>query len=211
MKNTLIFFCALLFFTGTIFSQGFAVKASGTQNFSFKDENGRNQATFFSTTPLEDVRGLSNNIYGNVTFDVEDLTTLKGTIILPVSSLKTGIDLRDEHLRSENWMNAESYPNVTFDIKNVSEINKISDNKVTAKVKGDFKAHGVTKEVVADTELTYLDESEKTKLRAPGDLLGVKAKFNVNLSDFDVKNKIIGQKVADNIEIEVNMVGSNAK
>lgn len=211
MKNTLIFFCALLFFTGTIFSQGFAVKASGTQNFSFKDENGRNQATFFSTTPLEDVRGLSNNIYGTITFDVEDLTTLKGKIILPVSSLKTGIDLRDEHLRSENWMDAEAYPNITFDIKNVSNIKKISDNKATAKVTGDFTAHGVTKEVVADAELTYLDESEKTKQRAPGDLLGVKAKFDIKLSDFGVKNKLIGEKVAEEIEIEVNMVGSNAK
>jgi hypothetical protein len=58
--------------------------------------------------------------------------------------------------------------------------------------------------------MTYLDASEQTKQRAPGDLLGVQAKFNIVLSDYDVENMIVGQKVADNIEISVNIVGSNA-
>jgi hypothetical protein len=58
--------------------------------------------------------------------------------------------------------------------------------------------------------MTYIVESEQTKQRAPGDLLGVQAKFNVNLSEFDIENMIIGQKVAEEIEISVNMVGSNA-
>ena len=59
--------------------------------------------------------------------------------------------------------------------------------------------------------LTFLDESEQTKMRAPGDLLGVQAKFNVKLSDYGVNNKIVGQKVSENIDVNVNIVGSNAK
>jgi polyisoprenoid-binding protein YceI len=78
-------------------------------------------------------------------------------------------------------------------------------------VTGDFSAHGVTKEVVADVKMTYLDESEQTKKRAPGDLLGVEAKFNIVLSDYDVDNMVLGQKVSDDIEVTATLIGTNAK
>jgi polyisoprenoid-binding protein YceI len=191
------------------FAQGFKVSTTGEQTFNFEDK--RNQATFFSTTPLEDVTGISNAVSGKVTFDVSDLNTLKGSISIPVSSLDTGIELRNEHLVSPNWMDAESYPNITFEIKSVSDVKVEADNKLTAKVTGDFTAHGVTKQVVADATMTYLVESEQTKQRAPGDLLGVQASFNITLSDYDIENMIIGQKVAEEIKIDINMVGSNAK
>jgi polyisoprenoid-binding protein YceI len=195
----------------TIFSQGFKVKASGEQTFSFTDKYGRNQTTFFSTTPLEDITGITNDVKGNVTFDVNDFSTLKGKISISVASLKTGIDLRDEHLRSANWLDAESYPEVVFEIKSLNDIQVVEPNKLRAEVTGNFTAHGVTKEVFADATVTYLDESEVTKKRAPGDLLGVQAKFNIVLSDYDVDNMVLGQKVSDEIEISVNIVGSNAK
>lgn len=191
------------------FAQGFKVSSSGEQTFNFEDK--RNQATFFSTTPLEDVTGISNAVSGKVTFDVSDIKTLKGSISIPVASLDTGIELRNEHLVSANWMDAESYPNITFNIKSVSDVKVEADNKLSAKVTGDFTAHGVTKEVVASATITYLVESEQTKQRAPGDLLGVQASFNVTLSDYDIENMIIGQKVAEEIQITINMVGSNAK
>lgn len=210
MKKTLSIIAVMILFSTALLAQGFKVKASGEQNFNFADKGGRNQATFFSTTPLEDINGLTNDVKGTVTFNVNDISSLKGTIKVSVASIKTGINLRDEHLQSEDWLNAGAYPEVTFTIKSVSDVKTLDDNKVQAKVKGDFNMHGVTKEVTADATLTFLDESETTKTRAPGDLLGVQAKFNVKLSDFGVKNKIVGQKVAEVVEVGVNMVGSNA-
>ena len=210
MKTILkTFFIAILAVSFTA-AQGFKVNSSGEQTFNFEDKKGRNQATFFSTTPLEDITGISNTVKGEVTFNVSDIKTLKGSISIPVASLDTGIELRNEHLLSDNWMDAESYPNITFEIKSVSDVKAEADNKLIAKVTGNFTAHGVTKQVVADVTMTFLVESEQTKSRAPGDLLGIQAKFNVNLSDYDIENMIIGQKVAEEIEISINMVGSNA-
>jgi len=211
MKITLSIFATIILFTASTFAQGFKVKASGEQNFNFEDKTGRNQTTFFSTTPLEDITGLSNDVTGSIIFNVSDLKTLKGKVSVSVASIKTGIDLRDGHMRSTGWLNAESYPETSFEIKKVSDVKSVADNKITAKVTGNFILHGVTKEVVADATLTYLDESEQTKMRAPGDLLGVQAKFNVKLSDYGVNNKVVGQKVSENIEVSVNVVGSNAK
>ena len=114
-------------------------------------------------------------------------------------------------MRSASWLDAESLPETSFEIKNVSDVKSVADNKLTAKVVGNYTLHGVTKEVIAEATLTYLDESEQTKMRTPGDLLGVQAKFNVKLSDYGVNNKVVGQKVSENIEVSVNVVGSNAK
>jgi polyisoprenoid-binding protein YceI len=205
------FIIVTLFSVTMAFAQGFKVKATGEQTFSFEDEVGRNQAMFFSSTPLEDVTGLSNDVKGTVTFDVNDVSTLEGSISISAASLKTGIELRDGHLQSADWLDAESYPEIIFVIKNVSDVKSIEDNKLEAKITGDFSAHGVTKEVVADVTMTYLDESEKTKMKMPGDLLGVEAKFSIVLSDYEVDNMVLGAKVSDNIDITVTMVGSNAK
>ncbi|MCX8105472.1 MAG: YceI family protein [Ignavibacterium album] len=199
----------IILLTTISFAQGFKVKASGEQTFNFADKGGRNQASFFSTTPLEDIRGLSNDVKGTVTFNVNDIKTLKGKISVSVASIKTAIDLRDEHLRSENWLDAAKYPEITFTIKSIKDVKQLADNKLQAKVVGDFTLKGVTKELTADATLTYLDESEQTKMRAPGDLLGVQASFKVKLSEFGVNNKLVGQKVAENVEVSINMVGSN--
>ena len=211
MKNTLLLFIIIILFTASTFAQGFKVKASGEQKFNFEDKGGRNQATFFSTTPLEDITGLSNDVKGSATFNVSDLKTLKGKVSVTIASIKTGIDLRDGHMRSASWLDSESLPETSFEIKNVSDVKSVADNKLTAKVVGNYTLHGVTKEVIAEATLTYLDESEQTKMRTPGDLLGVQAKFNVKLSDYGVNNKVVGQKVSENIEVSVNVVGSNAK
>ena len=210
MRTIIKTFILLLLAVTITFAQGFKVKATGEQTFNFEDKYGRNQASFFSTTPLEDITGITNAVKGKVTFNVDDIKSLKGSISIPVTTLKTGIDLRDEHLRSDNWLDAESYPEITFMIKKVSDVKVEADNKLQAKITGDFTAHGVTKEVVANVTMTYLDESEQTKQRAPGDLLGVQATFNIILSDYDVENMVVGQKVSENIEISVNIVGSSA-
>jgi polyisoprenoid-binding protein YceI len=205
--TTIVFIVFIVFCAA--YAQGFKVKATGEQTFSFNDN--RNQAKFFSTTPLEDVTGISNDVKGTVTFNVSDFSTLKGKISISVASLKTGIPTRDGHLQSANWLDAAKYPEISFTIKKVSDIKVLADNKLQTKVTGDFSTHGITKEVVADVTVTYLDESDATKQKAPGDLLGVNAKFNVILSDYDVDNVVVGQKVSENIEITANIFGTNAK
>lgn len=209
MKTIIKTFILLLAAVSITFAQGFKVKATGEQTFNFEDK--RNQVKFFSTTPLEDITGISNDVKGKVTFNVADLKTMKGSITISVASIKTAIDLRDEHLRSDNWLSADKYPEITFAIKKVENIKLLEDNRIEAKVTGDFTVRGVTKETVADVTLTYLDANEQTAQYAPGDLLGVQAKFNIKLSDFNVNNMVIGQKVSENIEITATLRGSNAK
>lgn len=194
----------------SVFAGGFDIGSKGEQTFSFKDKMGRNQATFFSTTPLEDITGMSSDVSGTVSFDIEDVeNTLNGEIYISTASLKSGIDLRDKHIRSSDWLDAEQFPTISFKITDVKDTEKIEDNKIKAKVLGEFTVHGVTKEVESEVTLVYLEESEMTKMKMPGDLLGVRATFNINLSDYGVQHMALGKKVSDEIEINVNIVGSN--
>ncbi len=202
-------FILFLFSTvNLIFAQSFNLKSNSVKTFDFYDKQGRNYASFFSSTPLEDITGTANEIYGTVSFNTVDFAnTLKGKIIVKVGSINTGIELRNQHLRSKNWLNANKYPDIIFEIKAVKNVKQILDNKLTFDVTGNFTLHGVTKEITANAEAIYLEESEETKKRASGDLLGVRAKFYINLSDFKIKNQIIGSKVAEKIEVTVNLVG----
>ena len=169
MKRYILALFTVILLSTTICAQGFKVKATGVQTFSFKDDQGRNQGTFHSTTPLEDVDGTANNITGTVAFDVANFAkTLKGKIIVEAASINTGINLRNEHMKSANWLDVKQYPDITFEIKSVSDVKQIADNKLTFKVTGAYTMHGVSKDVTADAEAIYLDENEQTQQRAPG-------------------------------------------
>lgn len=209
MNKTFSSLVLVVFLTTVISAQGFKVKASGIRTFNFEDKNGRNQVSFFSTTPLEDINGTANGIGGSVTFDVDNFAkTLKGKLTVQVASMNTGIELRNHHLQSSNWLDAAKYPEISFEIKFIFDMKQTADNKLEFNVKGDFTLHGITKEVIAKADATYLDENEQTRKRAPGDLLGVRAKFTVNLSDYGVDNAIIGNKVSEKIDVGVSVVGS---
>jgi polyisoprenoid-binding protein YceI len=194
----------------SVFAQGFEVKAAGVQTFSFNDENGRSQATFHSTTPFEDIDGLTTSIIGTVSFDVKNFAgTLKGELTIPVASLKTGMEKMEKDLRSSSWLDADKYPTIKFQITKVTNVKKLEQNKLSAEVMGEFTLHGVTKEISTQDTVIYLDESEATRERMPGDLLGVIASFDIHLSDFNVEHLLLGKRVSNDITIRVNLVGSN--
>jgi len=206
MKSLII---SLLLIAATL-AGGFDIKSSGEQTFSFKDKMGRNQATFFSLTPLEDISGMSSDVWGSVSFNPQDIkNTLKGDISISTASLKSGIALRDKHIRSADWLDAENYPDITFKIKEVRDVKQIDKQTVAVTLIGDFTVHGVTKEVESKAKLIYLEESEMTKMKMPGDWLSLRASFNIKLSDFGVEHMALGKKVSDEIEVNVNIVGSN--
>lgn len=203
-------FCILILFSRSFFSQGFDSDTPGVQTFSFKDVKGRNQATFNSITELDEVNGNSNDLNGKISFDISSIpSTLQGQIYISTASLRTGIEKRDKDLMEPKWLDAEKFPVISFTIKKVNSIKKLAGNKLLLNVNGDFLLHGVKKEIPVDVTITYLKESPSTEQRSPGDLLGVVSKFQIHLSDYGVENLILGTRVADKIDIGVNIIGTN--
>lgn len=91
-----------------------------------------------------------------------------------VSTINTGIEKRDAHLRSADFFDAEKFPKLTF---KSSSFKKSKGNKYT--LKGDLTMHGVTKQVELDVVYngTIKDPYGQTKA-------GFKVSGELNRADF---------------------------
>lgn len=185
------------------------------QAFAVDSKDGRNQAQFISDAPFEKIVGLSSGLDATVMINKDDITNMpKGMVKVSIANIKTGIDLRDEHLKSDGWLDAEQFPYAEFHltgIKNPSS-NKLTDGqKVNVTLVGTFNVHGVTKNIEAPATFTYFKESERTKAKMPGNLFVVSTEFNIKLSDYEVKipSMVVG-KVSEAVNITANFVASDA-
>jgi polyisoprenoid-binding protein YceI len=209
MFKSLVIF-SLFFCLGTkIYSQGFNLPSKGIEVFNFKDSQERNQSTFLSEARYENITGLTNDVWGKVSFDPKDIkSTLNGEITISASSIKTGIEKRDEHLRSVSWLNSEKYPSITFKIKEVKRVELVEDNNLKIVVLGEFNLHGKTNLVYANATMKYTPQNDVTKTIMQGNLLSIVANFEIILSDFGITNSLIDNRVSDKIKITANLLGS---
>ena len=208
LSTIVLLFCV----TTNINAQSFNTPSKGNQIFDFKDTQERNQATFYSEARYENITGITNDVWGKASFDIKDVkSTLNGEVSISTTSIKTGIEKRDEHLRSVSWLNSEKYPSITFKIKEITRVDQAEDNVLKIVLLGEFTLCGKTNLVYANATMKYLVESETTKQIMPGDLISVAARFDIKLSDFGITNSMIPNRVGDKIQITVNLVGAESK
>jgi polyisoprenoid-binding protein YceI len=160
--------------------------------------------TVESNTAFEDFVGRTTKVSGSVTVDLAKKTG-SGKIVVDLASLGTGLDLRDEHMRSEGWLNVAKYPTAIFEatsIKNTGGKNFL--------VTGNFTLHGVTKSFSVKATANYVAESEKTKAnRFNGDVLQIKTKFTIKASDYGIKiPAMAADKVSNSLTIGISVIGT---
>jgi polyisoprenoid-binding protein YceI len=177
------------------------------QTFVFNDDNHRDTVTFMLDAPLEVINGLSNSIKGSVTVEG---TTVSGKFAVPVSSIKTGNETRDGHLQNEKWLDAAKYPDIIVELKDVKLPAALEPGKpAKVQTKGKFTIHGVTREEPVEVTAFYMKESTETKNRAPGDLLRVRAKFQIPLEAYKInRTGALILKVAEIADVSVDAWGS---
>lgn len=181
-----------------------ALAADKTFDFGRANLGPQQVVVFESNTSLEDMVGRTNKVTGFIKGDVGKKTG-SGKISVDLASLNSGIDLRDEHMRSEGWLNVAKYPNATFE---TSAVRFVGGNNFD--VTGKFSLHGVTKTIKTKATIKYLPESEITKRnRFNGDVIQVKTKFQIKLSDYGIKIADIAKdKVSNTISISISVVGT---
>ncbi len=91
------------------------------------------------------VHGQLNKVSGTVQFDPADITGLSVELEIDVSSIITGIQKRDDHLKSGDFFNEGKYPNITFKSTGAE---RSGFNSV--KVSGGLTIHGVTKTITLE-------------------------------------------------------------
>ncbi len=96
---------------------------------------------------VSNVKGSFEKFTGTVDLNEKDITKSKIDVAIETTSINTGVNKRDEHLRSADFFDVTKYPAMTFTSKKVAK-----SGKGKLKVTGDLTLHGVTKEVVLEVE-----------------------------------------------------------
>jgi polyisoprenoid-binding protein YceI len=128
--------------------------------------------------------------------DGDDFSKASINFSAKVATITTGNDQRDGHLKSDDFFNAETYPELTFKSEGMK---KISDNEY--KVDGEMTIRDVTKPVTLNVELAGIAKDPWGNTKA-----GFSFNTKLNRKDFGLKFHVVNEAgnllVSDEIKIE---------
>ena len=117
--------------------------------------------TFTSDATLETITGTSMEVSGVITTDAAAPSNTTATITVPVASLSTGVDMRDEHLHSDQWLNAAANPDITFAITGVTLADAgatlTHGASIEATVNGTFSLHGASQALSVPATTSFFE------------------------------------------------------
>ena len=153
------------------------------------------------------VRGRFAKYTGTLELDTQDLTRSKLEATIETASIDTGVGQRDDHLRSADFFDAATYPELRFVGK---RIEKVSGNEY--RVHGDLTIRDTTREVTLDVEY-----GGQAKDPWGNERVAFAAKTSINRKDFGLNwnqaleagGVLVGEKV--DIELELEAVKAAAE
>lgn len=157
----------------------------------------------FSVTHLviTDVEGYFKNYDATITTKGDDLTTANIDFTINTSSIFTDNNDRDNHLRSDDFFNAEKYPQMTFKGKSMK---KVSENKY--KLVGDFTIRDVTKQVELDVKYNGTVKDPRGNIKAGFKVTGEIDRFDYNLKwnkTIEAGSLVVGKEVELVIDLQL--------
>ena len=142
---------------------------------------------------MSKVRGRFNTFSGTVTIG-PDLTTASVEATIDLSSVDTNNPDRDGHLRSGDFFNADTHPQMTF----------VSNSATEDTLAGDLTINGVTRPVELDVEFhgVAVDGYETTRAGFSASGTIKRSDFGV---DFDAPLGLDGMLISDKVAIELEI------
>jgi len=149
---------------------------------------------------ITNVRGHFKNIGGTLDFDPDYPEQASAQVTFDAATLWSGEPERDDHLRSDDFLDVERYPTISF---RSTKVEPTARNEY--RVTGDLTIRGVTRPVAL--EVRYLGQG-----RSPFDdtRAGFTATARINRHDFGVSwnsamqdgGVVVGDEVLINIDAE---------
>jgi len=135
-----------------------------------------------SNMAFNTVKGTFNGMEGEIYFSPNDLLASKFEVCIDASSINTGNQKRDKHLKNEDFFEVEKYPNICF---KSTEVEKTTSGN---KTKGILTMHGVSKKV----EIPFTFKNNQ--------FIG---NFEVNRKDYKIGEGTGSFMVGKEIEIQI--------
>ena len=154
---------------------------------------------------LAQVTGKFSQFSVNLNFDETDITKSTVEATIKAESIDTGIDARNNHLRTADFFDVAKYPEITFKSKKIEKKGK------GYILTGDFSMHGVTKEISFPFNVVGNCYNQKAKTVAPP--CGFSANFKLDRRDYGIT---YGRKddpnfIGNVIDINLNLLAVKPK
>lgn len=146
---------------------------------------------------VSDVEGKFKSFDGSLDSDKPDFSDAKIVFTVDVSSVNTDNDMRDNHLKSDDFFNAAKFPQIKFES---TSFQPTGGNKY--KLSGNLTIRDVTKPVVFDVAFGGVANA------MGGTHAGFKAKATINRFDYNLKwsatTEAGGLVVGKDVDITIN-------
>ncbi|WP_239986467.1 MULTISPECIES: YceI family protein [Arenibacter] len=147
-------------------------------------------ANFKAKMPFNSYMGMSDRLQGTINF-----VTGKVAFKVPVKSIKTDKDKRDEHMYE--LLEAKKNPDVVFDGKLIDDFNFDKKANQTVRVKGDFSLAGTTRQITIPINLELVSEGT----------IQLNASWSLLITDYGLERpSIVFIQVNDKHDLSVDAV-----
>jgi polyisoprenoid-binding protein YceI len=142
------------------------------------------------------VRGAFTKVSGSAKHDPTNPSKTSLDASIEASSVDTRVEMRDNDLRSPNFLEVQKYPTITFHSKQTK-----AAGAGKLQITGDLTIHGVTKEVVLDVD----GPSAPIKDPWGNQRIGASAATKINRKDFGVNGApgVVGDEITIIIDAEL--------
>ncbi|HKK44121.1 MAG TPA: YceI family protein [Balneolaceae bacterium] len=148
---------------------------------------------------ISTVTGNFKSFEGQIEADGEDFENASAYFEADIDSISTNNEDRDNHLKSDDFFNAEKYPQLTFES---SAFEKVVDNKF--KVTGNLTIRDITKEVELDVIHGGTVDDAYGNTKAGFEITGT-----INRKEFGLTWNAVTEAgnvvVADDIKLQLNV------
>jgi polyisoprenoid-binding protein YceI len=161
-------------------------------------DRAHSEAAFQVRHILTKVRGTFRDFAGTINFDKAKPENSTVEFRIKATSVDTGVQKRDDHLRSPDFFDVANHPEIVFKSTKV-----VAKGGNTFDVVGDFTLHGVTKQITLP--VTFLGEQKFGK----GSKAGFETALTINRKDYGLMwNRAVesgGVLVGEEVEISINI------
>jgi polyisoprenoid-binding protein YceI len=174
------------------------------------------RATFKSDAPLETFVGntAAEGVQGTLAVDPARPQEARGTVRVDMNTVRTGIEKRDNDMRSKNYLDTEVEANrwVTFEVKSIEMAGPLVPGKdVPARITGLLTVKQKPVQRTVEGTVTWIKltpEQVETQKRFgfTSDNLKVRAKFATTFTDHGIQvPQLLMLKVANDIQLETDL------
>lgn len=176
----------------------FAAAAALPDTATYRIDTGHSDVTFRIRHMMSRATGTFNEWSGTITADPADWSTGSVEVTIQAASIDTRHARRDADIRSDNFLDVETWPTITF------KSHKVDVSGTALVISGDLTIRDVTRPVVLKGAFLGRTGSGPGKER-----IGFEATTTINRLDYGVKwNRALeggGVLLGDELEISINI------